>query len=272
MNSEGPSWQAEAYRHLRTSVLLSKPGPAPKTLLVTSSLPEEGKTTTVVNTATVLAQTGSTVAVIDAVMRRPRLHEVFGTGSDQGLSSILSSKATEDQILGMMSRYQETSVYLLPSGPIPSNPAELLGSEEMRSLLRVASASFDYVIIDSPPVASFTDGVLLSSMVDGVLLVVHGGKTSHQVVRRTRQILQEIGARIIGVVLNKIDVRSHNDYYYYYQNNYKGYYRKASNGVQAKPTLAIISKQEGEARVEGSATVQPRAVRGEPRVGKPRVG
>jgi len=215
-----------------------------KTLLVTSSLPEEGKTTTVVNTATVLAQTGSKVAVIDADMRRPRLHQVFGMRSNQGLSSILSGEATDNEILGMLNRYQETSIYLLPSGPVPSNPAELLGSERMRRLLQVTSAAFDYVVIDSPPIASFTDGVLLSSIVDGVLLVVHGGKTSHQVVRRTRQILQEIGAKIIGVVLNKIDVHSHNDYYYYYQ-GYGDHYHMTNNGAQAKAngSLSIVSKQ-----------------------------
>ena len=119
INSGGPSWQAEAYKHLRTSVLLSTPGRAPKTLLVTSSLPEEGKTTTVVNTATVLAQTGAKVVVIDADMRRPRLHQIFGIKNNQGLSSILSSEATENEILGMINRYQDTKVYLLPSGPIP---------------------------------------------------------------------------------------------------------------------------------------------------------
>lgn len=250
MNSGGPSWQAEAYKHLRTSVLLTRPGPAPKTLLVTSSLPEEGKTTTVVNTATVLAQTGSKVAVIDADMRRPRLHQVFGMRSNQGLSSILSGEATETEILRMIDRYEDTNVYLLPSGPVPANPAELLGSERMRRLLQVASAAFDYVVIDSPPIASFTDGVLLSSIVDGVLLVVHGGKTSHHVVQRTRQILQEIGAKIIGVVLNKIDIRSHQDYYYYYQGNYGDHYHKSDNGAQVKAngSLSIVSKQERRAK------------------------
>jgi succinoglycan biosynthesis transport protein ExoP len=220
INADGTSVQAEAYRHLRTSVLLSTAGRAPRTLLVTSSVPEEGKTTTVVNIATVLAQTGANVLVIDADMRRPRLHQVFGMENNEGLSTALSSEMTHDEIFSMVKQYKDTNVYLLSSGAIPPNPAELLGSEQMRNLLEAASSTFKYVIIDSPPIASFTDGVLISSIVDGVLLVVQGGRTSRQVVRRTRQMLQEIGAKIIGVVLNKIDVSSQG---YYYQQDYKPY-------------------------------------------------
>jgi capsular exopolysaccharide synthesis family protein len=232
INADGPSLQAEAYRHLRTSVLLSTPGHAPNTLLVTSSVPAEGKTTTVVNTATVLAQTGAKVLIIDADMRRPRLHQVFGTNNDAGLSSILSSQMSEAEILSMVTQYEDTNVYLMSSGAIPPNPAELLGSDQFRNLLKTVSGTFQHVIIDSPPIASFTDGVLISSMVDGVLLVVQGGKTSKQIVKRTRQMLQEIGAKIIGVVLNKIDVRSHNYYYHY---DYKAYYSSAASNLLKTP-------------------------------------
>ncbi|HTG95295.1 MAG TPA: polysaccharide biosynthesis tyrosine autokinase [Pyrinomonadaceae bacterium] len=239
LNSEGPSVEAEAYRHLRTSVLLSTPGRAPRTLLVTSSVPSEGKTTTVVNMATVLSQTDSKVLVIDADMRRPRLHHVFGMENRAGLSSLLSSEITADELLSVVNRYGESNIYLLSSGPIPPNPAELLGSEQMRNLLARASAEFKYVIIDSPPIASFTDGVLISSIVDGVLLVVQGGKTSRQVVKRTRQMLQEIGAKVIGVVLNKIDLRSQ-DYYYYHQ-DYKNYYYGESNGNESSSSKALAA-------------------------------
>jgi capsular exopolysaccharide synthesis family protein len=208
---------------------------------VTSSLPAEGKTTTVVNTATVLAQTGARVLVIDADMRRPRLHQVFHMENIQGLSSVLSSDVSEAEILAMITQYRDTNIYLLSSGAIPPNPAELLGSEQFRHLLLVASETFQHIIIDSPPIASFTDGVLISSMVDGVLLVVHGGKTSRQVVKRTRHMLQDIGAKIIGVVLNKIDVRSQSDYYY---NDFKDYnFSPATNGHEnVSRSLSIIGK------------------------------
>src|ERR1051325_5268544 len=167
INANGPTVQAEAYKHLRTSILLSTAGRPPKTLLVTSSVPGEGKTTTVVNTATVLAQTGATVLVIDADMRRPRLHSVFGLPNTSGLSALLSGEMTPPTVLSKINQYQDSGVFLLSSGAIPPNPAELLGSEQMKSLLEIVSESFTYVVIDSPPVASFTDGVLISSLVDG---------------------------------------------------------------------------------------------------------
>jgi succinoglycan biosynthesis transport protein ExoP len=229
INTDGPSQQAEAYKHLRTSLLLSTPGRAPKTLLVTSSVPAEGKTTTVVNTATVLAQTGAKVLVIDADMRRPRLHHVFGLSNTAGLSAILSSEITEAETLAKINQYQDTNIYLLSSGAIPPNPAELLGSTQMKGLLDLAGDFFQYIVIDSPPIASFTDGVLISSLVDGVLLVVHGGKTSRQVVKRTRQMLQEIGAKIIGVVLNKAEIHS-SDYYYYHYDYKPDFPKSISNG------------------------------------------
>jgi len=222
INSDGPSQQAEAYKHLRTSLLLSTPGRAPKTLLVTSSVPAEGKTTTVANTATVLAQTGAKVLVIDADMRRPRLHHVFGLSNTAGLSAILSSEITEAETLAKINQYKDTSIYLLSSGAIPPNPAELTGSEQMRRLIKILEGSFTHIIIDSPPVGSFTDGVLASTMVDGVLLVVHSGKTSRNVVRRTKQLLQDVGAKVFGVILNNVNLREH-DYYYhrsYYSQSY----------------------------------------------------
>ena len=229
INTDGPSQQAEAYKHLRTSLLLSTPGRAPKTLLVTSSVPAEGKTTTVVNTATVLAQTGAKVLVIDADMRRPRLHHVFGLSNTAGLSAILSSEITEAETLAKINQYKDTNIYLLSSGAIPPNPAELLGSNQMKGLLDLAGDFFQYIVIDSPPIASFTDGVLISSLVDGVLLVVHGGKTSRQVVKRTRQMLQEVGAKIIGVVLNKAEIHS-SDYYYYHYDYKPDFPKPLSNG------------------------------------------
>jgi capsular exopolysaccharide synthesis family protein len=238
INTDGPSQQTEAYKHLRTSLLLSTPGRAPKTLLVTSSVPAEGKTTTVVNTATVLAQTGAKVLVIDADMRRPRLHHVFGLSNTAGLSAILSSEITEAETLAKINQYQDTNIYLLSSGAIPPNPAELLGSTQMKGLLDLAGDFFQYIVIDSPPIASFTDGVLISSLVDGVLLVVHGGKTSRQVVKRTRQMLQEIGAKIIGVVLNKAEIHA-SDYYYYHYDYRPDFPKPLSNGHSKHEPVSV---------------------------------
>lgn len=223
MNVDSRSPIAESYRHLRTSVLLSTAGRAPRSLLITSSLPGEGKTTTAVNTAISLAQTGASVVIIDADMRRPRLRSIFNLSDRPGLSSILSSDLSEAGILAMIEKDPGTSLHLLTSGPIPPNPAELLGSEQMRRLLAVLQTNFTHVVVDSPPISSFTDGVLISSMVDGVLLVVHGGKSSRHIVKRSRQLLQDVGAKIFGVVLNNINLQSH-DYYYYQRYYSKRYY------------------------------------------------
>ena len=225
MNVDGRSPLAEAYRHLRTSVLLSTAGRAPKSLLVTSSLPGEGKTTTAVNTAISLAQTGASVVIIDADMRRPRLQTIFDMKGQEGLSSILSSDISEGEMLEIVRQDEESGLSVLTSGPIPPNPAELLGSEQMRRLVAALQANYTHVVIDSPPVSSFTDGVLISTMVDGVLLVVHGGKSSRHIVRRSKQLLNDVGAKIFGVVLNNVNLHSHD--YYYYQSYYgQKYYEK----------------------------------------------
>src|SRR6267378_2962279 len=233
LNVNGRSALAESYRQLRTSVLLSTAGRSPRTLLVTSSLPGEGKTTTAVNTAISLAQTGNSVVIVDADMRRPRLRSIFDLTEREGLSSILSSEMSQEKMLQIISRDEASGLHVLTAGPIPPNPAELLGSEQMRKLISVLSSKFAHIVIDSPPISSFTDGVLIASMVDGVLLVVHGGKSSRGVVRHSRQLLLDVGAKIFGVVLNNVNVSSH-DYYYYYQRYYhQSYYRHSAESEQA---------------------------------------
>jgi capsular exopolysaccharide synthesis family protein len=225
ISNDSRSALAEAYRQLRTSILLSTAGHAPKSLLVTSSVPSEGKTTTAVNTAISLAQTGAKVLIIDADMRRPRLHGIFQVSNEHGLSSILSSQMEEDEMLDIIQHDDESNLYLLPSGAVPPNPAELIGSEQMSRMLKIMEANFTHVVVDSPPIASFTDGVLISAMVDGVLLVVHSGKSSRQVIKRARQLLSEVGAKLFGVVLNNVNLRSQ-DNNYYYQNYYSSYYNR----------------------------------------------
>jgi succinoglycan biosynthesis transport protein ExoP len=214
LNADSTSPLAEAFRHLRTSILLSNAGGAPQTLLVTSSQPSEGKTTTAVNTALILKQTGAKVLVIDADMRRPRLHSVFDMENKSGLSTILASKMSEEDAIGMIKHDEESGVDVLTSGRVPPNPAELIGSDAMQRLMALLKTRYTHIVFDSPPIASFTDSVLISSLVDGVLLVVQGDRVSRTIVRRSRQVLSEVGARIFGVVLNNVSLRP-SDYYYY---------------------------------------------------------
>jgi succinoglycan biosynthesis transport protein ExoP len=188
-------------------------------------LPSEGKTTTATNTAISLAQTGAKVLLIDADMRRPRLHSVFDLENGVGLSTLLSNEISEAAMLAAIKFDPGTKLNLLTSGPIPPNPAELIGSEQMADLLKLFQNNFTHVVVDSPPIASFTDGVLIASMVDGVILVVNAGKSSRQVVKRSRQILTDIGARIFGVVLNNVNLRSQDNYYYYQSYYHREGYR-----------------------------------------------
>jgi capsular exopolysaccharide synthesis family protein len=143
------------------------------------------------------------------------------------LSSILSSDMEGSEILKVVQYDKDSKLNLLPSGPIPPNPAELIGSEQMANLLKTMSAHFTHVVVDSPPIASFTDGVLVASMVDGVILVVNSGKSSRQVVRRSRQLLMDIGAKVFGVVLNNVNLRSQDNYYYYQSYYHRDYYRSS---------------------------------------------
>lgn len=225
ISADSRSSLAEAYRQLRTSILLSTAGHAPKSLLVTSSLPSEGKTTTAVNTAISLAQTGAKVLIIDSDMRRPRLHSIFNISNAEGLSTLLSSDLSEKETLDIIQFDEEAKLHLLPSGPVPPNPAELIGSEQMTGFLKLMQNNFTHVVVDSPPIASFTDGVLIASMVDGVILVVHSGRSSRQVIKRSRQLLQDVGAKILGVVLNNVNLRSQDNYYYYQSYYHRSYYR-----------------------------------------------
>jgi succinoglycan biosynthesis transport protein ExoP len=229
---------AEAYRHLRTSLLLSSAGNPPKTILVTSSQPSEGKTTTAINTAFMLAQTGAEVLIIDCDLRRPRLHANFNLSNTRGLTNYLSGESPIEDLL--QSPEKTPNLKLLTSGPIPPNPAELLGSEEMRKLLKTLSERFTHIIVDSPPAISFTDASILSTFVDGVILVVHGGRSSRAVVRRARQQLLDVGANIFGVVLNNVKAESRDYYgagYYspYYQSDY---YTEADEGDESARAAA----------------------------------
>lgn len=212
---------AESYRHLRTSLLFSSAGKPPQVVLVTSSQPSEGKTTTAINTAVTLAQAGADVIVLDCDLRRPRLHHHFQLDNVQGITNFLSGDADADSLMKKYPRVP--NLRIITSGPIPPNPAELLSSNEMRNLLTHLRKSYKHIIIDSPPAISFTDAAILSTLADGVVIVAMANKSSLHLIRRFKQRLQNLGARIFGVVLNGIKPNSL-EYGYYGYNNYNDYY------------------------------------------------
>ena len=180
-----------------------------------------GKTTTAVNTAITLAQSGADVVIIDCDLRRPRLHSHFNLENSAGITNYLSGDKNTDNLI--QSCPDLPALRVITSGPIPPNPAELLSSNEMRNLLTFLTGRFKHVVIDSPPAISFTDAAILSTLVDGVVLVAMANKSSMHLMRQFKQRMGNIGARIYGVVLNGLQVGSQ-DYYYYYGGDYSKYY------------------------------------------------
>ncbi|MDP9039993.1 MAG: polysaccharide biosynthesis tyrosine autokinase [Acidobacteriota bacterium] len=209
---------AEAIRSLRTSLLLATAGRPPKFILFTSATPSEGKTTTATNLACVLAQGDSRVLLIDADLRRPNVHHRFGLVGRTGLTSVLSGALPFEQVVQQVPEVPNLDV--LPSGPVPPFPTEMLSSDAMRALLDYLGGIYTHIIIDSPPILSVTDGVILSRFADTVVLVIRHGKSNKHIIQRARDLLLRSGARMGGMVLNAVDLNSP-DYYGYY--GYSGY-------------------------------------------------
>jgi exopolysaccharide transport family protein len=224
------SQMAESYRALRTSLLLSNLGAPPKVIMVTSARPQEGKTTTSINTAIVLAQKGVRVLLVDADLRRPSVHKTLGMGPRSGLSNVLTGSATMQQTITTSPILP--NLFILPAGTPPPNPAELLASSNMRDLLTELRQQFDHIVIDTPPTLSVTDAVVLSPRADATILVIRSGQTTKQALRRARDILMQVNAHVAGVLLNAVDLTSPDYYYYYeYQGKYGHYYQEEPTSV-----------------------------------------
>jgi non-specific protein-tyrosine kinase len=190
---------AEAYRTLRTNLLFSSLDRPLHTILITSSAPNEGKSTTLANLAVTMAEAEQRVLIVDCDLRRPSLHTLFGLPNEHGLTSSMLEQAESALPI------QATSVpglRLLPSGPLPPRPADLLGSRRMGALLERLRREADIVLFDTPPVGAVTDAAVLAPQMDGVLLVLHAGQTRRDRAREARQILDKVKANIVGVVLN----------------------------------------------------------------------
>jgi polysaccharide biosynthesis transport protein len=219
------SQMAESYRALRTSLLLSNLGAPPKVIMVTSARPQEGKTTTSINTAIVLAQKGVRVLLIDADLRRPSVHKTLGMGPRSGLSNVLTGSATTQQTITTSAILP--NLFIMPAGTPPPNPAELLASLNMRTLIAELRGQYDHIVIDTPPTLSVTDAVVLSPSADATILVIRSGQTTKQALRRARDVLMQVNAHVAGVLLNAVDLTSPDYYYYYeYQGKYGQYYQE----------------------------------------------
>ena len=240
------SLTAESYRTIRTALMLAKAEQPPKVILLTSPAPGEGKTLTTVNLGIALAQSGQSVIVVDADLRKGRCHKLVNVSNQAGLANVLAGQTS------LRSATRETSLknfYMLPRGGLPPNPADLLMSNKMQTVLNELRNSFDFVLIDSPPAIAVSDAAVLSAFCDGVLLVFHGQKTTAQAARRAVERMDSINAKLLGVILNGVDIR--NPDYVDYRSYYPTYYASMqeefrSNGQRGDDAWASGGANEDE--------------------------
>ena len=223
---------AESLRGMRTSILLSSPGAPPKIIMIASTRPGEGKTSTSTLAAIVFALNGSSVLLLDADLRRPKIHQRFGIKQNPGLSSVLSGEATLDEAIQEWP--DQPRLHILPSGPVPPLPSELLGSKQMADLLQKLRLQYDFIFIDTPPVLAVTDASVLGRLADAAILVIRFGEARRDVVARSVEVLERSGAHMLGVALNMVDLRSP-EYVEYYGRKYYDYYGERPPKADSDP-------------------------------------
>ena len=227
-HSEPQSQISEAFRALRTSLLLSQADHPPQVILVTSALPHEGKTTASVNIGVTLAQLGDKTLLIDGDLRKPGISRALHMNDAKhvGLSSYLAGVSSLDVVT--VPHPAISNLHAIPTGPVPPNSADLLSSHRLAQMIRELRKRYKFIVIDSPPIMAATDAVILSALADGVLLVVRSGETPKEAFTRTRDLLNSVKSRVLGVVLNAVDASSPNYYY-----SYRYYpYAYGTNGSQ----------------------------------------
>jgi capsular exopolysaccharide synthesis family protein len=203
---------AEQYRTIRTNIQYSSFDKELTTLMVTSSGPGEGKSTTAGNLAVVFAQLGKKVLLVDSDLRKPTVHQTFGVNNLFGFTTVLTKQA---KLESTVIKTEEKDLYVLTSGPVPPNPAELLSSKLMDQFIEEAKELFDYVIFDTPPLLAVADPQILANKVDGSIFVVYSGRTEVDLAKKAKELLENAQSKLVGVVLNHKEVKN-NDYYYYY--------------------------------------------------------
>lgn len=207
------SINAEQYRTIRTNINFSMPDQELRTLLVTSASPTEGKSTTASNIATVFSQEGKKVLLVDADMRKPTSHFTFNVRNAFGLSSVLTRQC---EVKDAVQHTEYENLAVLPSGPIPPNPAELLGSKNMQALVQQLLEEFDLLVFDTPPILSVADAQIVSNKVDATVLVINTGKSEKESAIKAKELLDAAKANTIGVILNNFDIEKDHYYYHYY--------------------------------------------------------
>ena len=211
---DSKSLNAEQFRTIRTNIEFAQLDKPMKNLLVSSSIPAEGKSTVASNLAYVIAQTDKRVLIVDADLRKPTVHRTFKLNNEQGLTTLLASSDLKFNQVVQHSR--DLNLYFLPSGPIPPNPSELLGSGRMTLLMQELAQYFDVVIYDAPPITAVTDPQILATKVDGVVMVVRQGYSRKEEVKKAKEALDNVNANILGYVMNGKELSDSAGYYSYY--------------------------------------------------------
>jgi non-specific protein-tyrosine kinase len=236
----GPA--AEAYRTLRTNLEFASVDAPVRTLLVTSSIPSEGKTTTSSNLAVAFAQAGRNVILLDADLRKPGIHKLFDLENAGGLTSLL--RTDDVSVDDVAQATEQERLRVVTTGPLPPNPAELLGSHRMQTILERLVAAADLVVVDSPPLQAVADAAILASSTDGTLLVIDAGRTRRAAAGRGREALAKSGARVLGAALNRLSQRGHGDYVYY---DYYGAYGAEAGAKASTKSAERLAQENGSA-------------------------
>jgi capsular exopolysaccharide synthesis family protein len=204
----------EGYKALRTAILLSTSDKPPKNILITSVEPAEGKTATALNLAMTIAQSEYSVLLVDADLRKSVIHKQLDLDNSKGLSTVLAGASDDDVIF----KGPIDNLHIIPSGPIPPNPSELLGSRKMIELVKMMNEKFDIIIWDSAPLLAVSDSHILSNIVDGTIIIARAGRTTYDAVRNGLKILYDLKSHILGIVINAVDARKSGYYYNKYYN------------------------------------------------------
>jgi len=244
---------AESYRNIRTSILLSTADGPPQVMTVSSALPKEGKTTTVVNLAVSFTKLNKRVLIIDADMRKPAIHKIFRVKNLSGLSSFLVGKA---QVEDAFFETQVENLYVIPAGPTPPNPAELLESKKMGAMLEKMKEHFDFIFIDSPPLIGIVDPVIIGRYGQGTLLVAWGGKTHKKVIERAKDELEKFDIRVLGVIINNLNMKKTPGAGYYSYGTYKYRYRyREDSRTDRGRNLDLIAENGGRKPPAGERSI-----------------
>ena len=242
LNPRSPA--AEAYRTLRTNIEFASVDSPLRTILVTSAIPGEGKTTTAANLAIAFAQAGRRTLLLDADLRKPGVHRIFELPNATGLTSLV--RADDAATESLTNATEQENLRVMTTGPLPPNPAELAGSQRMRTILFRLASEFDLVVVDSPPLQAVTDAAILSSLTDGTLLVIDAGRSRRGAVQQGREALARVDAHVLGAVLNRLSERLQSEYYYYrYYGGYYGHDDAAVAGATRQTPEAAASQATG---------------------------